>query len=121
MSVIFRNAPLRVVLNEAIANKCRVLLVKDHGVYFMPQVGERDANGTYKNVAYAVGFHPGVDAFEDWWNRATDEFGGDDFGEYMEPQGNIFDRILSSTDDLQVSASPTRLYMQIIAAAPKDR
>ena len=39
MSLRFNGADLRPVLAEAEANKCRVVLVKDHGVYFLAERG----------------------------------------------------------------------------------
>jgi hypothetical protein len=114
MSVIFRNDELRAVLAEAIANQSRVILVKDEGVYFMAERGEQRPDGWCKTIAYAVGCHPGVDAFDDWWELANAEFGGDDFGEFFEPRDEVFAYILSSTDDLEVSATPTHLSLTAI-------
>ena len=45
MTVRFKGADLRPVLAEAIANQCRVILVKDHGVYFLAERGERRSDG----------------------------------------------------------------------------
>ncbi|MGE4404752.1 DUF3085 domain-containing protein [Pseudomonas monteilii] len=41
MSLRFKGAELRPVFAEALANRCRVILVKDHGVYFLAERGER--------------------------------------------------------------------------------
>lgn len=41
MSLRLKGAELRPVLAEALANRCRVILVKDHGVYFLAERGER--------------------------------------------------------------------------------
>ncbi len=42
MSLRFKGADLRPVLTEAIANQCRIVLVKDQGVYSSPRsMGER--------------------------------------------------------------------------------
>lgn len=38
-------------------------------------------------MAYAVGCNPDVDAFDDWWELARAEFGGDDFGEFFDLAG----------------------------------
>ena len=66
MTVRFKGAALRPVLAEAAANQCRVILVKDQGVYFMAERGERQPDGRRKTIAYAVGCNPHVDAFDDW-------------------------------------------------------
>ncbi|WP_373422432.1 DUF3085 domain-containing protein [Pseudomonas simiae] len=55
-------------------------MVKDHGVYWLAEQGERQAGGRQKLIAYAVGCNAGVDAFDDWWALARNELGGDDLG-----------------------------------------
>jgi hypothetical protein len=61
--------------------------------------------------------------FDDWWELAHAEFGGDDFGEYFDPQEGVFARILHSEDDLDVSATATHLSLQAVphAQRPTDR
>ncbi|MEW6312590.1 MAG: DUF3085 domain-containing protein [Pseudomonadota bacterium] len=118
MTVRFKGTALRPVLAEAAANQCRVILVKDQGVYFMAERGESRPDGRRKTIAYAVGCNPDVDAFDDWWELARAEFGGDDFGEFFDLQERMFARILHSEDDLEVSATATHLSMQPVPAAP---
>lgn len=113
MTVRFKGAALRPVLAEAAANQCRVILVKDQGVYFMAERGESRADGRRKTIAYAVGCNPDVDAFDDWWGLARA-----DFGEFFDLQERVFARILHSEDDLEVSATATHLSMQPMPAAP---
>ena len=105
----FKNADLRPVLSETAANKCRLVLVKDQGVYFLSEHGERTPEGRQKIIAYAVGCHPDVDPFDSWWDLARVELGGDDFAEYFDVQEGVFQRILNSDDDLELSATPTHL------------
>ncbi|MBV2205749.1 MAG: DUF3085 domain-containing protein [Pseudomonas sp.] len=118
MTVRFKGAELRPVLAEAVANRCRVILVKDHGVYFLAEHGERLPDGQQKLIAYALGCNPDVDAFDTWWERACSEFGGDDFGEFFEPGEGLFATILTGGSDLEVSATPTHLSLQVVVAAP---
>ena len=118
MTVRFKGADLRPVLAEAVANQCRVILVKDQGVYFLAERGERRPDGRQKIIAYAVGCNPDVDPFDDWWTLANAEFGGDDFGEFLEAQDGVFARILHSEDDLEVSATATHLSLQVVPPAP---
>jgi hypothetical protein len=54
MTVRFKGTELRPVLAEAVANQCRVILVKDQGVYFLAERGERRPDGRQKTIAYAV-------------------------------------------------------------------
>lgn len=110
----FKGADLRQVLAEATANKCRVTLVKDHGVYFLSERGERTPEGRQKLLAYAIGCNPDVDPFDDWWELVRTEFGGDDFTEYFELQDGVFARILNSEDDLELSATSTHLSLQAV-------
>ena len=90
MSVRFKGTDLRPVLAEAVVNLCRVILVKDQGVYFLAERGERRPDGRQKLVAYAVGCNPDVDAFHDWWELVRAEFGSDDFGEFFDPRDGVF-------------------------------
>lgn len=120
MTVRFKGTELRPVLAEAAANQCRVVLVKDQGVYFMAERGESRPDGRRKTIAYAVGCNPDVDVFDDWWELARAEFGGDDFGEFFDPNEGVLTRILNSTDDLVLSASPTHLSLQAVAPTAPD-
>lgn len=115
MSVRFKNPTLRAVLVEALVNQCRVILVKDQGVYFMAEQGEQRPDGRQKRLAYAVGCNPDVDPFDGWWELARAEFGGDDFGEFFEPKDGVFALILSGEGDLEVSATETQLSLQAVA------
>ncbi|WP_419709557.1 DUF3085 domain-containing protein [Pseudomonas sp. NFX224] len=107
----FKGTELHAVLAEAGINGCRVVLVKGHGVYLMSEVGESKPEGGRKRIAYATGCNPNVDAFDLWWGRARDEFGGDDFAEYLD----IVDPVLASLHDtagsLVVEATPTHLSL----------
>ncbi|ASN01339.1 DUF3085 domain-containing protein [Xanthomonas citri] len=110
----FKGADLRPVLAEAAAKKCRVILVKDQGVYFLSEHGERTPEGRQKLLAYAVGCNPDIDPFDDWWDLALTELGGDDFAEFFELQDGVFSRILTSNDDLELSATPTHMSFEAV-------
>jgi len=118
MSVRFNGTDLRPVLAEAVVNQCRVVLVKDKGVCFLAERGERRPDGRQKLIAYAVGCNPDVDAFDDWWELARTEFGGDDFGEFFHPREGVFALILQSANDLEVSATATHLSLLAVAPVP---
>ena len=115
MSLRFKGADLRPVLAEAVANQCRVVLAKDQGVYFLAERGERLSGGRQKLIAYAVGCNPDTDPFDDWWELARAELGGDDFGEFFDAKDGVFARILNSEDDLELSATETQLFLQAVA------
>ena len=112
MSVRFKGIDLRLVLAEAVVNQCRVILVKDQGVYFLAERGEYRPDGRQKLIAYAVGCNPDLDAFDDWCELACAEFGGDDFGEFFDPHDGVFALILSGEGGLEVSATATHLSLQ---------
>jgi hypothetical protein len=114
MSVRFKGTDLQPVLAEAVANQCRVVLVKDHGAYFLAERGERRPDGRQKTIAYAVGCNPDVDAADDWWDRARAEFGGDDFAEYFDPQDGVFALVQSGECDLEVFATATHLSLETV-------
>ncbi|WP_444756762.1 DUF3085 domain-containing protein [Pseudomonas sp. A014] len=108
----FTGIELHVVLAEAGINGCRVILAKDHGVYLMSEVGENKPDGGgRKRVAYAIGCNPDVDDFDSWWNRARDEFGGDDFAEYFDIDDPVLASLRGTAGSLVVEATSTHLYL----------
>ncbi|EFT1580812.1 DUF3085 domain-containing protein [Salmonella enterica] len=101
MMLKFRAKDLKPVLQEARKNHCGVVLVKDHGVYIMSEIGELTPRG--RKVAYAKGCHPDKD--EAWWETARAEVGGDDFGESIDLTESMFNRILNEGKTLYITAS----------------
>ncbi|KHN52876.1 hypothetical protein OI70_18910 [Dickeya fangzhongdai] len=120
MALLFKGKDLRPLLSEAIANKSRVILVKDHGVYFLAEHGERRSDGRQNLIAYAIGCNPDLDPFDDWWELALSALGGDDFAEYFDPSEGVFARILAGNDDLELSATSFQLFLQTIAPVRKN-
>jgi hypothetical protein len=110
MSLLFKSKDLRPVLVEAVTNQCRVILVKDRGVYFMSEKGERRPDGRWKRIAYAVGCNPDID--DDWWKLARAETGGDDFGAYCDPDDSCFMQIMQNECDLEVSVTTKHLIFK---------
>jgi len=86
MSFRCKGTDLPPVLSEAAVNRCRVVVVKDQGVSFLARRDEHRPDGRQRLVAYAVCCNPDIDAFDDWWELARAEFGGDDFGEFFDPR-----------------------------------
>lgn len=67
------------LVDHAEKNSQHIMLVKDHGVYLAsPGSSAKDTK-----VVYAKGFNPEVDEFDDWYDRAHDICGGDDFVEHL--------------------------------------
>ncbi|EAP0278477.1 hypothetical protein DMV52_22180 [Salmonella enterica] len=97
----FSAKDLKTVLLEARKNHCGVVLVKDHGVYIMSEIGELTPRG--RKVAYARGGHPDKD--ENWWETARAEMGGDDFGETIDLTESMINRILNEGKPLYITAS----------------
>jgi len=110
----FSGIELRAVLSEALANDCRIILVKDHGVYLMSEVGETTPNGSRKVLVYAIGCNPDLDEFEQWWNVAISELGGDDFSEYLDVNDGLLTELLETGDDLIIRATDTHLYLEVL-------
>lgn len=111
----FTATDLRPVLLEARARQCAVLLVKDHGVYFMAQRGEALPAGRRRHIAYAVESNPTKDPFDIWYDRARTELGGDDFGECFEADNPLFSRIIDDGYDLTVRATSSHLLLEVVA------
>lgn len=110
----FLAADLRPVITEARAKQCRIALVKDHGVYMLPEKGEIES-GQRRIIAWAVECNPDTVPFDDWWARARSEFGGDDFVEYLDRNDAVFDRVIDEGFDLQIEADSGYLYINAVA------
>lgn len=111
---IFRFPDMEPVIKEAQKNKCQLILVKDQGLYFMPQEGERNASGRYVNIAYAEGFNPDKVEFDSWYDTLRDAIGGDDFGEYFDSSANIFQVVLKERLDLKATITETHVILDVI-------
>ncbi|WP_160108282.1 DUF3085 domain-containing protein [Pseudomonas izuensis] len=108
----FSGSALHAVLAEAGINRCRLILVKDHGVYLTSEIGENKPDGSGRqHVVYAAGCDPNVDDFDSWWNRAQDELGGDDFAEYFDNDDPVLASLRGTTGSLVVEATSTHLYL----------
>lgn len=110
----FTAADLRPVFLEARERQCSVLLVKDHGVYFMAERGEADPAGHRRHIAYALECNPHKDAFDAWYDRARDELGGDDFAERFDANDALFSRVLEDGYDLTIRATASHLLLQVV-------
>ncbi|MFP3562943.1 DUF3085 domain-containing protein [Paraburkholderia sp. SIMBA_030] len=110
----FLASDLRPVLVEARLHACHVLLVKDHGVYLMSEKGNATGNGPPRLIAYAVECNPDTVPFDEWWDRARAEFGGDDFAEYFDHDAAIFDRVIDDGWNLEIRADARQLYVDAV-------
>lgn len=113
----FTATDLRPVLLEARERQCSVLLVKDHGVYFMAERGKSDPSGHRRHVAYALECNPHHDAFDAWYDHAHDELGGDDFAEHFDANDTLFSRVIDEGYDLTVRATASHLLLEVTPAA----
>jgi hypothetical protein len=107
----FKANDLVPVLQEALANRCEILFVKDHGVYIFSDKCERDGENP-RHIAYAVGCNPNTDEFDNWWALAHSELGGDDFGEQFNPNDGVFQAVLRLNYDLTITATSTELTLE---------
>lgn len=114
--LLFKQSDLLPVLQESASHQCQMILVKDHGVYFMSENGEMEGERR-KHIAYAQGCNPDIDPFDDWWERAIQEMGGDDCAEYFDISDGVFKRLLAGGHDLQVQASRTSIELAAVPAA----
>ena len=110
-SVMFNSTELTPVIQEAHHNQCPLLLVKDHGLYFMAEKGELNLETGRRLVAYAEGFDPDNVAFEDWYDTLHDICGGDDFAESLASDSPVFKRVLSHQVNIRVEFEDNVLIM----------
>lgn len=94
------------VIHEARSHQCQLLLVKDHGVYFM-------AEKVHSVLAYAVGCHPDVDEFDQWWELSRNELGGDDFAHHFNPLEQIFSDLIEHNADLILEATSKHFHLRL--------
>lgn len=113
----FTASDLRPVLHEARERQCSVLLVKDHGVYFMAERGQADPSGHRHHIAYALECNPNKDAFDTWYDRAHDELGGDDFAEHFDANDALFSQVIEDGYDLTIRATTNHLFLQVVEPA----
>lgn len=116
--LLFKQSDLLPVLKEAVSRQCQLILVKDHGVYFISEEGEMNADSSSrKHIAYAQGCNPGIDAFDDWWQLGINEMGGDDCAEYLSPNDDVFQLVLKAGYDLNVTASETAIELAAVQSS----
>ncbi|MEX3671653.1 DUF3085 domain-containing protein [Paraburkholderia phenoliruptrix] len=113
----FVAAVLRPVIGKARTQQCRIVLVKDHGVYMLSEKGKME-NGRRSIIAWAVECNPDTVSFDEWWERARTEFGGDDFAEHLDPNDAVFDRVIDEGFDLRIGADATHLDIDAVAPQP---
>jgi hypothetical protein len=109
--VIFNAADLRPVIQEALDNRCQLLLVKDQGLYFMSEEGPINPQTKRRLVAYADGLNPDTAEFDDWYDRLRGICGGDDFAETISPQDTVIQAVLRYHTRLHVSFTKTTFRM----------
>lgn len=105
---LFLNTNIKPVVEEARANKCKLILVKDDGLYFIPEIGERNESGRYINIAFAEGFDPDKVDFDDWYDLLRASVGGDDFGEEVDATSPVFTEVIENQKDIFVTFTDTQ-------------
>ncbi len=116
----FLASELRPVIEQARALHCDLLLVKDHGVYFMSDKHEPSDSEPLRPVAYAVECHPEKLPFDQWYDRAIQEFGGDDFGENFANNNPLFDLVLKQNCDLEIRTVSEDLHIAAVQTDTED-
>jgi hypothetical protein len=76
---------------DTVAN---LFIVKDQGVYLMPAAEGKPA---VNHVIYARGLDPSKSPFDEWYDKARDGLGGDDFSENIQLNQAKVDAILDGT------------------------
>lgn len=113
--LLFKKSDLLPVIQEAVSHRCKIVLAKDHGIYFVSEKGEMTANPTRsKHIAYAQGCNPDIDSFDDWWERGISEMGGSDSIDRLDPNDDPFQLVLKGSYDLHVTASETTLELKAV-------
>ncbi|MFP1824560.1 DUF3085 domain-containing protein [Lonsdalea quercina] len=112
-SVIFKSKTLIPVIKEARNNKCRIILVKDQGLYMMSEKGARDPDtGRQKILCYAEGFNPDIQEMDQWYDELNAICGGDDFGEYIDINSPVFSTVTDNRSHLVVTFTDTQFELK---------
>ncbi|HBT4924913.1 DUF3085 domain-containing protein [Klebsiella pneumoniae] len=111
-TVIFKSRTLMPVIQESRKNKCRIILVKDRGLYMMAEKGDMDtATGRRKTLCYAEGFNPDTQEFDQWYDELNAICGGDDFGEYIDINSPVFSAVTDNRSHLVVTFTDTQFEL----------
>ncbi|EAS1759904.1 DUF3085 domain-containing protein [Salmonella enterica] len=104
--VIFKAEKLIPVIEEALKNKCRVLLVQCHGLFFMSEKGETRPDGRWVNLAYGEGFNPDDHPVDDYDYLLRVICGGSDFCESVTARHFAFRQAIEKHADVCVRFTP---------------
>jgi len=95
-----------------------VILVHDDGIYLMSNgqprdivAGGEDKLGARSFVAHAQGCNPKKDT--DWWNRARDLVGGDDFGETLPWARELHTMIVRGAKTITIKITPKEISIEV--------
>lgn len=112
-SVIFRADKLIPVLDEAMKNKCRVLLVQCHGLFFMSEKGEVRADGRQMHLAFAEGFNPDDNPLNDYEFRLREICGGSDFCQSVTAYHFAFRQVKETHANISVRFTPDHYLISL--------
>lgn len=110
--VIFKADKLIPVLEEAIKNKCHVLLVQCYGLFFMSEKGNTRPDGRWINVAYAEGFNPDEDYLTNYKHRLREICGGSDFSDAVSVNHPVLREVVEKRIDIQVRFTEKKFLIE---------
>jgi hypothetical protein len=98
----------------------QIIFVKDRGIYLMSNGEPRDiVDGSTSFAAYARGYDPTTEDFDEWYPKSNEVAGGDDFGEFLDLSPDTI-KLIKSADFGSFSIILRPKTIEIIVA-PKRR
>lgn len=107
----FKYGEVAPVFEEALANKCKVVVIKNHGLALISQKGEMNENNERSKIAFAEGFNPAKD--DEWYDELGDILGYDDFLHILEDLGvEQFNEILGFKRDIRIQFTSNQIILE---------
>lgn len=108
----FEYGAIKPVFEEALEHKCKVAVVKNHGLALISQKGEVDKNQERTTIAYAKGFNPAED--DDWYDKLGNSLGYDDFVIPLDLFEKELTEILNFKSDIRIKFTSSQTIVEVM-------
>lgn len=106
MSILFYSSVAIPIIESARKYNCRIMLVKDGGVYLMVNTHNK------MSIGYAKNCNPDIDP--DYFDYSSRHLGGNDFFESFDPHDKIFDWVINYQLNLQISRKGKKILLSAV-------
>lgn len=106
MSILFYSSVAIPIIKMAREHDCRIMLVKDGGVYLMVNTHNK------MSIGYAKNCNPDIDP--DYFDYARRHLGGSDFFESFDPNDKLFDWVINYQLNLQIAMKGKKILFSAV-------